>query len=102
MILNANELNADFIKSVPDCKRKRGNPHGKNKNYKDIITAFDIETTTLPDIEQNFMYIWQMQIGTDLTIIGRTWAEFFTMLKKIRRWLGKSWLVIYVHNLSYE
>ena len=102
MIFKAEEFDTDFIKDIPVCKRSRGNPHGKKKTYKDIITAFDIETSTLPDIEQNFMYIWQMQIGLDKTVIGRTWKEFFTLLKKIRRCLKHSWLVIYVHNLSYE
>lgn len=104
MIFKAEEFDTDFIKDIPVCKRSRGNPHGKKKTYKDIITAFDIETSTLPDIEQNFMYIWQMQIGLDKTVIGRTWPQFFSMLKAIRRILKRShqWLVIYVHNLSYE
>ncbi len=104
MIFKAEEFNTDFIKDIPVCKRSRGNPHGKKKTYKDIITAFDIETSTLPDIEENFMYIWQMQIGLDKTVIGRTWPQLFNMLKAIRKMLKRShqWLVIYVHNLSYE
>ncbi len=48
------------------------------------------------------MYIWQFQIGPEITIIGRYWNEFFEILKKIRRCIGHHYLVIYVHNLSFE
>lgn len=48
------------------------------------------------------MYIWQFQIGPNITIIGRYWKEFFEVLKKIKRCIGRHYLVIYVHNLSFE
>ena len=98
---------ADFdpqtlFKDIRAVKRKRGNPHKKVRHYRNIINAFDIETSTLPDIEQSFMYIWQLQLGKDVTVIGRSWPEFFELLLKIRRLLRGDWLVIYVHNLSFE
>lgn len=102
MISDVDSVDLEFLKLIPDARRPRGNPHKKKKQYKDIICAFDIETTTLPDMKQAFMYIWQMQTGYDLTIIGRTWQQFFEMLKKIRNILDGKWLVIYVHNLSFE
>ena len=103
MIFNAEDFNAEEVfKDVRTIKRKRGNPHKKVKHYRNIITGFDIETTTLPDIEQAFMYIWQFQIGRDVTVIGRSWTQFFELLKKIRSLLNGDWLVIYVHNLSFE
>lgn len=48
------------------------------------------------------MYIWQMQIGLNYTIIGRTWEEFFELLNRLKEHLHDKWLVIYDHNLSYE
>lgn len=48
------------------------------------------------------MYIWQMQIGLNYTIIGRTWEEFFDLLNRLKEHLHDKWLVIYDQNLSYE
>lgn len=73
----------------------------KKHKYKNLVCAFDIETTSIPEIEQAVMYIWQCQIE-DKTIIGRTWEEFKLFLKKIIKCLGSYTLVLYVHNLSYE
>ena len=91
-----------LFKDIRAVRRKRGNPHKKVRHYRNIINAFDIETSTLADIEQSFMYIWQLQLGKDVTVIGRSWPEFFELLLKIRRLLRGDWLVIYVHNLSFE
>jgi hypothetical protein len=86
------------------AKRPRGNPRGRKQcHYKNVICAFDIETTNIPEIEQSVMYIWQFQYGLDYTIIGRTWDEFLYMLEKFKEQLsGDSWMVIFVHNLSFE
>lgn len=48
------------------------------------------------------MYIWQFNINAQITVIGRYWHEYFYMLQQIKKHLGNYWLVIYVHNLSYE
>lgn len=74
----------------------------KSRCYLNCVCAFDIEASRLPDIEQSVMYIWQMQIE-ETTIIGRTWDEFFGLLNRISEVIrGKYWLILFVHNLSYE
>lgn len=93
------------IFELPAVKRKRGNQSTKTRRkYKDVVCAFDIETTALHDIEQSIMYVWMLQIGLEHeTIIGRTWNEFTLTLQAIAEQLeDNEWVVIYVHNLSYE
>ena len=93
------------IYELPTAKRKRGNQSTKTRRkYKEVICAFDIETTALNDIEQSIMYVWMLQIGLNYeTIIGRTWGEFLLTLQAIAEQLeDDEWIVIYVHNLSYE
>lgn len=84
-------------------KRERGNQGTSNrKKYIDYVCAFDIETTNDPEIEQAYMYIWQFQIE-DTTIYGRTWQQFYDFLFHIESMLDPGdYLVIFVHNLSYE
>ena len=85
-------------------KRRQGNQGRKNDKriYKDLFCAFDIETTNHPDLEQAYMYIWQFQIE-DQTIIGRTWMEFKEFIHNCRLRLKEhEYLMIYVHNLSFE
>jgi hypothetical protein len=85
---------------------KRGNRSGAKKiNYLDIVTAFDIETSTIfiNGEPQSFMYIWQFQWGKYTTIIGRTWNEFKRLVKWIDSILPENVrLVTYIHNLAYE
>ena len=93
-----------IIKNAPVQKRRKGN-QGRRENkrkYKNLFCAFDIESTNDLTIEQAFMYIWQFQIE-DCTIIGRTWDEFYIFLNRIKEQLDDDvYLMIYVHNLSYE
>lgn len=92
-----------YFKKPPIVKNRKGNPGGKRRHYIGITTAFDIETTPLDDIEQSIMYVWQWQFGEDFTVIGRTWDEFTELQKRIKSCLpDDKWLVVYVHNLSYE
>lgn len=92
-----------YFANPPLLKNRRGNPGGKKRHYIGITTAFDIETTMLDDIQQSVMYIWQWQFGEDYTVIGRTWDEFLDLQKRIKACLpADRWLVVYVHNLSYE
>lgn len=92
-----------YFADPPLLKNRRGNPGGKRRHYIGITTAFDIETTLLDDIQQSVMYIWQWQFGEDVTVIGRTWDEFLDLQKRIKVVLPDNrWLVVYVHNLSYE
>ena len=92
-----------YFAKPPLLKNRRGNPGGKKRHYIGITTAFDIETTLLDDVTQSVMYIWQWQFGEDYTVIGRTWDEFLDLQKRIKACLpADRWLVVYVHNLSYE
>ena len=95
-----------YFRDCPKVKNRRGNPARKGdkiRHYIGITTAFDIETTLLDDINQSIMYIWQWQFGTEFTVIGRTWEEFTDLTQRVKQSLPSGyWLVVYVHNLSYE
>lgn len=90
---------------------------GKSRDrveYYNLVTTFDIETTTiLSDEPYAFMYQWQYCIE-DYVFMGKTWEEFQEFLNILSTKLGlyirqgdndlifgKS-LVTYVHNLNYE
>ena len=93
-----------LIRNAPVQKRRKGNQGRRNNKrmYKDLFCAFDIETTNDLSINQAYMYIWQFQIN-EHTIIGRSWMEFKEFLYNIRNELKENeYLMIYVHNLSFE
>lgn len=94
----------ELIAQAKHVKRKRGNNGGKSKrDLKDLVCAFDIETSNIPDIEQASMYIWQLQIDELGTIIGRTWDEYQQLMARVCDVLGENEsIVFYVHNLSFE
>lgn len=97
------EFNYKLLDKIKLQKRPVGNPRGrKNCRYKDVICAFDIETTNVRSLKQSFMYIWQFQFGLNYTIVGRTWEEFKTFMSRLKEHLSGVWLVIFVHNLSFE
>lgn len=105
MITDIRHFNYDLLRGISCQKRRKGNPGRRDnrRKYKDIICAFDIEATNDRDSEQAFMYVWQFQFGDDITIIGRTWAEFLEFMTRLRERLKKDeYLLIFVHNLSYE
>ena len=100
-IITVNEFNPGKLEVM---KRKQGNQKTKERQeYIDKVTAFDIETSTLTEECQAFMYIWQFQWGTECTVVGRTWDEFNELLYKLQLALkNNQYIVIYVHNLSFE
>lgn len=103
MIVTPEQFPIEWLYNRPLVKRKQGNQRTKKRvKYKDIITAFDIETTRLIDIEQSVMYVWQWQFDEDYTVVGRTWEQFAAFQRKIAKILDDSVLVVFVHNLSYE
>lgn len=103
MIIPPDKFPYDWLYEIPLVKRKSGNQRTKKRiKYKDVITAFDIETTRLVDIEQSIMYIWQWQFGDEITVVGRTWEEFEKFQRKLASVLADDVLVVFVHNLSYE
>ena len=105
-----------LIKATPVLRRGRGNPKSIRTNwkYKNIVCAFDIETSLiktgdhfigdrLVDDYNAVMYVWQFQFGTTATVIGRTWDEFNAMISEILDALeDDERLMIFVHNLAYE
>ena len=104
MVYSVSEYDFTKIKDTPIAMRKQGNQGNKSKrHYKDIVCAFDIETSAVPFSEQSIMYIWQFQAGLNDTIVGRTWEEFNMLCERLCACLEEEqYLVIYVHNLSYE
>ena len=82
----------------------------KKVSYYNIPCSFDIEVTSFkvntPDGEQKtaIMYIWTFGIFGRV-IIGRTWADFVTMIQSISNILALDdthRLIVGVHNLAYE
>lgn len=103
MIIPPEKFPYDWLYEIPQVKRKAGNQRTRKRiQYKDLITAFDIETTRLQDIEQSIMYVWQWQFGDEYTVVGRTWEQFEAFQRKLKAVLADSVLVVFVHNLSYE
>lgn len=128
MILSVKDVTILMIESIEKQKRKEGNQGTKDSKfyYKDIICAFDIETTRLKNgshaitkykkhngtikkvVEEKddniaIMYMWQFQFGLDITIVGRTWEEFNTLMLLIDSALEENErLCVFIHNASYE
>ena len=92
----------EFFRNAPKVKNRRGNPGKKARHYVGITSAFDIESSVIPGTEQAVMYVWQWCFS-DTVVIGRTWDEFTDLQNRIRKVLpDATWMVVYVHNLSYE
>lgn len=103
MVIPPEKFPYDWLYEIPLVKRKQGNQKTRKRiKYKDVITAFDIETTRLEDVEQSIMYVWQWQFGDEYTVVGRTWEQFEAFQRKLKAVLADSVLVVFVHNLSYE
>ena len=93
----------DKFEAVDYQRRPCGNiGHKIRYVYKDIITAFDIETTNDPEIKQAYMYIWQWHFDGIGTVFGRTWGEFRRFAQQIKKHLYGMHLMVFVHNLSFE
>lgn len=106
MIIWADDFDHEYMKITGlrrMQKKQRGNPGTRAKRrYRDEVTAFDIETSTIPGTQQAVMYIWQWQIG-DFTVIGRTWEEFKDLCYRLKAMCKEDqYIVVYVHNLSFE
>jgi hypothetical protein len=98
------QFDFQWLKNIKVQTRSVGNPGTKKKvHYKDLITAFDIETTRIKPIEQAVMYVWQWQFGHEFTVIGRTWKEFIWFCQHISAVMKDGeFICTFVHNLSYE
>ena len=104
MIFNVDTFDYVAVEQTPCQVRRRGNQGRRHneKKYKDIIAAFDIETTNDDESRQAFMYVWQAQLN-DQTVMGRTWDEFRTFLGRLAERLKENeYIIFFVHNLSFE
>ena len=104
---------------IIEHRPKARKPSPACRDIIDVVTAFDIETTTLNfPLEEGklvnshaFMYVWQFQLN-DITIMGRTWDDclqlFFKIadackrIRKEKRLEQLPVVVIWVHNLAWE
>lgn len=104
MIIKARDFNVNIIAALNDMPRKRGNQGTKARPvYKDAVCAFDIETSYIPDLDTNVLYIWQFQLDEAVTIIGRMWAEFIDFVERVNSVLKDNVLLcVFIHNASYE
>ena len=103
-IIEWNELPVRYLSRIRTQKRKSANLGTRQgRQYLDIVTAFDIETSRIPGTEEAGMYIWQWQFGLDYTVMGRTWMELRQLIDRLLKALPEDrTLLILVHNLSYE
>lgn len=106
MIYTCRSFPGDLLARFPVLPRPTGKRVGKNRRkYLSAVCAFDIETTRLPDpwSDYSVMYIWQLQIDRDVTIIGRSWKEFTIALRRLVKDMPEDvYLVFLVHNLAFE
>ena len=106
VVISPEDFDTRIITGRDFLRRHKGNQGAQRRNlryYRNIISAFDIETTALDDIEQSFMYVWQWQIEK-YTVIGRTWSQWLEFAERINSCYEQDnqYLVVFVHNLSYE
>lgn len=106
---------SSIFSQVSILKRGTGQRTGKNRrDYIDIISGFDIETTRIETIDNSVMYIWQWSFYSlkehtfIATIYGRTWEEYIDTCTLIYQTIKSIpsqyplYMVRLVHNLSYE
>lgn len=103
MIYRCRDFPADLLAGFPVLPRKTGKRVGKyRRKYLNVVCAFDIETTRISE-DFSVMYIWQLQIGPEFTIIGRSWKEFRIAMQRLIGPLEDGvYLAVYVHNLAFE
>lgn len=101
-IVSAGNFDFGIIADAETAKRRGGSKRKSRRTYKNLVCAFDIETTRIEEIDQSIMYIWQFQVDEICTVIGRTWEEYQAFLHQLCAMLDDEYIVVYVHNLSYE
>lgn len=106
IVYNIDDFPYVTLVDLPICNKKK-------MSFYNISASFDIETTSIepPKIDDKymfdpygFMYQWQFCI-CDKVVFGRTWEEYQTFLKRLRKQLKVSEnlkLVVYIHNLAFE
>ena len=102
-IIQSRDFDFSIIKRIPvlPVGKGRRTKAKKGVRYMDMVCAFDIETTRLEELEQSIMYIWQFQIDSLCTVIGRTWQEYREFIAGLES-SAKADIVVFIHNASYE
>lgn len=102
-VINCADFDFNIIKRFPVLSPGRGRRSKRKagRKYLDLVCAFDIETTRLPDLEQSIMYIWQFQVDGICTVIGRTWDEYKEFISGIEAAAAAD-IIVFIHNASYE
>ena len=86
---------------------------GEKYRYLDLLTCFDIETSTGmikrkgKERKHSWVYLWAWQFGDKWTVIGRTLEEFTGLVQRILQYMNAQYgndvrLMCYVHKLEYE
>lgn len=93
----------EHFKDAPLVTTRRGK---KFIQYYNVPCAFDIETTSTKDgeDERGYMYHWQLGLN-GAVVLGRTWDEFINVMDAISEKLelcADKLLLIFVHNLAFE
>lgn len=104
-IITIDKFNYRKFRLTGKQKRAAGNPATSDRRmYKDIISAYDIETTRIEEVEQSVMYIWQWCFDDEnCVVVGRTWEEFIDFVDRLCLCMKPSEkLCVFVHNLSFE
>lgn len=103
-LVKVEDFNYTIIDGLEDLVRAKGNQGTRDRpSYKNLVCAFDIETSYIKELDINVIYIWQFQLDEVMTIIGRTWYSFMEFNKRIKEKLPENtYLVTYIHNASYE
>lgn len=119
MIYTLNQC-SEFLATIDTTKIIKS--HGSY--FYNIPMSFDIETTSFYEdkngvvytneqfeqlekpikaTKKAIMYIWQFAIENNV-IYGRTWIDFIYFCRQLYNYLNleKYFIVVYVHNLSYE
>lgn len=100
------EFNIDYLKVLESIDFDTF--YKKDIEYINLVSAFDIETSSFRDLEGRktaIMYIWQFGIENTEVIYGRTWEDFVRLIGNLANWFNTNFkrrLIIYVHNLGYE
>lgn len=87
--------------------RRKGIVTKRNISYFSTYMTFDIETTSINNVEKPyaFMYIWQACINGKV-IMGRKWEEFLLFVQNLndacQSVSPQTRFVIYVHFLPFE
>lgn len=104
-IYNPYNFNYTVIRNCDIASFPQGNRGSRVKRrlYKEMICAFDTETSYIKEIDENILYVWQAQIDEYFTVIGRTVTDLMYFFLRVNEQLEENeHIIFFVHNLSYD